>query len=544
MKPIVAVFAAFFVFLVTSCAGGPGTVQLDVTVSGAGTEKVVVSHDARTDGPEDPVLIVKSEPSGARVMLDSRFVGRTPVVLDDVKSGEYTVTVSAPGYRSIRHVLRLRDGSRTTIDVTLRLITGYLAIAPFERAVEYSVAGSSIEEPVVELPIGSYLFRARKFGYHDFTRLIGVNDGVTTHVSPVFEPAPLAVTSFRVSRRVLNPQNPGLTGTLGISFEVTAPGVGEIEIRDGTGAPVWTTSVPRFSTWEQASSWRGTDETGNPVADGRYTVVLTVRDDDVVLSRVESIEVDRSAVIAARSVWSVGPGTLYAPTTDTLPRPGTQFGFSAGRHGRSVHAPAFVPLTASVRFGLGRRFELGVLGRIEAEEDEGSNRYGAHMYGLYRFYDAEHRVRVSAAALIAAGYHSTVFSGSEQPDRFASPVGVSALVPVQLGIGPVRLTVGPELTIDPFDRIAGTFAPASATVSARVRAGALLDFGPTVLGASTAIPVRIPGAETQPGPVRSGAELHWLVPGSYLVVSGAVFAVFDRGETPAWGATAGFGVLY
>lgn len=544
MKSIVAVSAAFFIFLVTACATGTGTVQLDVTVSGAGSEKVVVSHEAQTGEPEDPVLIVRSEPSGARVMLDSRSVGRTPVVLDDVKSGEYTVTVSAPGYRPIRHVVRLREGSQTTIDVTLRLITGYLAIAPFERGVEYSVAGASLDTPVVELPIGSYLFRARKFGYRDFTRLIGVNDGVTTYVSPVFEPAPLEVTSFRVSRRVLNPQNPGLTGTLGISFEVTAAGVGEIEIRDGTGTPVWTTSVPRFSTWEQSTSWRGTDKTGNPVADGRYTVVLTVSDDDTVLSRVESIDVDRSAVIAARSVWGVGPGTLYAPTTDTLPRPGTQFGFSAGRHGRSAHAPAFVPLTASVRFGLGRRFELGVFGRIEAEENDGSNRYGAHAYGLYRFYDSEHRVRLSAAALIAAGYHSTVFSGSGAPDRFSSPVGVSALVPVQLGIGPLRLTVGAELAIDPFDRIGGTFAPASGTVSARVRAGALLDFGPTVFGASSAVPVRFPGGETHPGPVHSGAELHWLIPGSYLVVSGAVFAVFERGETAAWGATAGFGVLY
>ncbi|TVR59023.1 MAG: PEGA domain-containing protein [Spirochaetaceae bacterium] len=546
MKSIGAGLVTILVIFATACATGTGTLRLGVTVDGGSAESVVVSHESISDDDlsEDPVLIVKSEPSGARVMLDSRFVGRTPLVVDNVKPGEYTITVSGPGYRPYRHVVRLRSGSRTTLDVTLRLITGYLAIAPFERDVEYAIAGTAVEEPIVELSVGSYFFRARKFGYRDFTRLVDVNDSATTYVSPVFEPAPLAVTSFRVSRRILNPANPGLTGTLGISFEVTAPGTAEVEIHDAGGTKIWSTHVPRFTTWAQSTSWRGADDAGAAVPDGPYTVVLTVRDDDTVLSRTLSFHVDRSAVIAARSLWSVGAGSMYAPTTDTLPRFGTQLSFSAGRRARSALAPAFVPITAAARFGLGSGLELGVLGRIEAAEADGTDRYGIFGYGSFGFYDKGHRVRVSASAIMAAGYQSAPVSGPESRDRFSSPFGVSALLPVQLGIGALRITVGPELAIAPYDRVGGTPDGFSPTYSARVRAGTLLDFGRIVTAASATFPVPLPGDSTPSRTIHSGAELHWLIPGTYLVVSGLVFSALEPAERISWGGAAGFGVLY
>ncbi len=65
-------------------------------------------------------LAVTSFPSGAMVLLDSKLVGTTPVSLDDVASGTYTVTVVERGYAVLDTVVTVVPEQLVSLLLTLR----------------------------------------------------------------------------------------------------------------------------------------------------------------------------------------------------------------------------------------------------------------------------------------------------------------------------------------------------------------------------------------------------------------------------------------
>ena len=90
---------------------------LDVTLA-PGLETSPVSSTASARGAID----VDSRPRGARVIVDGRFVGLSPLRLADVGPGDHQVTLELGGYRSATGRVHVAAGRTAELTTTLRSI--------------------------------------------------------------------------------------------------------------------------------------------------------------------------------------------------------------------------------------------------------------------------------------------------------------------------------------------------------------------------------------------------------------------------------------
>ncbi|MEO6237149.1 MAG: PEGA domain-containing protein [Vicinamibacterales bacterium] len=76
-------------------------------------------------------LAITTQPAGARVTIDGKAAGETPLTLDTITPGRHVVIVTAPSGASARRTVRVESGKTVAID--LPLFSGFAAIsAPFE----------------------------------------------------------------------------------------------------------------------------------------------------------------------------------------------------------------------------------------------------------------------------------------------------------------------------------------------------------------------------------------------------------------------------
>lgn len=86
---------------------------------------------------ETAILDVVSNPLSAKVYLDDKLQGQTPLTIESVTTGEHTITIEKIGYTSRTGKIMIRGGQRNTVDVDLeskkatRLMTE--ADAPTEK---------------------------------------------------------------------------------------------------------------------------------------------------------------------------------------------------------------------------------------------------------------------------------------------------------------------------------------------------------------------------------------------------------------------------
>jgi serine/threonine protein kinase len=95
----------------------PAVRTLDVTLA-PGLETGPAASATSTRGAID----VDSRPRGARVIVDGRFVGLSPLRLADVGPGEHQVTLEMGGYRSATGRVRVDAGHTAELTTTLRSI--------------------------------------------------------------------------------------------------------------------------------------------------------------------------------------------------------------------------------------------------------------------------------------------------------------------------------------------------------------------------------------------------------------------------------------
>jgi hypothetical protein len=85
-------------------------------------ERTEPSAPGRTDTFVGTML-VESRPVGARVFLDGREVGRTPMVLSDVRAGSHVVRLELDGYRTWTTSARVVAGERRRVAASLEEFT-------------------------------------------------------------------------------------------------------------------------------------------------------------------------------------------------------------------------------------------------------------------------------------------------------------------------------------------------------------------------------------------------------------------------------------
>ena len=179
------------------------------------------------------LLVARSDPAGARVLVDGRDRGVTPLTLKDLALGSHTVVIRGDNGSVKRTVTVSPD--RTAL-VSESIFAGWLNVyAPFEIQIsEGSRAIRLDEKSRVLLPPGSHdlRFENRDLGYQE-TRTIEVGPGQTTSLSLVPPPSMLNVTSNVPAAVLIDGERVGDTP---LTNQPIALGTREVIVKSADGA--------------------------------------------------------------------------------------------------------------------------------------------------------------------------------------------------------------------------------------------------------------------------------------------------------------------
>ncbi len=538
--------AAALAGMLGSCAIIAGsTFQSVVDADGPG--RLSPEGDAvRAVDSGEPRLRVITRPDDARVTIDYRYVGRTPLDIDDIGPGRYWLSVEKEGFFRIERRITIEERRSLVIELELEQITGFLQVDT-DPAATVTIGSRRLDDGFAELPIGIYTVRVERFGYQPQTHRVVVDTDRLTSLSIDLEPAPFAIDGFATSRRAFSPDNPGLTGTVIVRFRVTAPGDGTLVIRSQSGELLRSIAVGPFTEWDQSVLWDGTDSVGRRVSDGEYLVVLdAIGESGESEVRRTAVRVDRSLIVRYRSIWGGYAGLLYAPTLDPLPRGQVQL--SAQIAGAALPtADGWVgrfPARIGVRIGVVPAVELVVHGGAILHVAPGYERWSAGAAATWAPLQTRGSAASVAAGLVAGAlYQSPIGGRYAGPDSQASHPGFFAGVPVSLRLASVTAMIVPEVRLSPAPVWYGrSERPDEAWVGfGYLRYGIAVDIGAVTAGVSGALrTASFSGPFGIEAPYLAGAEAHVVLPGLPVVVS--LIAAAEIESSRNFYAMGGFGV--
>ena len=540
--PAAGLLAALAVGMLTSCSTtGSGSAPVTVTQGSAPQqEKPPTQVPTTKQGLE-----IVSDPDRAEIWVDGDFKGLTPFIVTDVTQGWHQLLLRKAGYREVSTWLQFTS-DYMLYQTSLTRITGFLQIDVSPPNAVVTVANSVVSPGLQELPVGSYTVSVRAFGYADFTGHVTITEKTVTPLSVNLLPAPFAVADFSLLRGRVNPDNPGVLGVVEGRFAVTGPGTGKIEVYDPQETVVFTRALPDFETWSQSFTWDVRDNAGRPLADGDYRVVLSGQGKGGESSRQEAeLRVDRTLKIAPRSLWSGSAGLLFAPVAEVLPPEEFQASVLGAAYAQGAAYQA--PLSLGIRLGIGSRLEIDATGAIIPASTAIPFAVGAAVRWNFLSPAGEYGMGAAVEAKASFQYDSSPTGGNVLlTDVFTDSTGLHIALPAQLVLGPVSILGTIGLTTSLWAPYGSTTPGALAWLY--LRGGVLADIGSVTTGVSVAL-------RTQPFsagflsawsdfPFQLGAEAHWLVPGTRVIVSAMAAGVFNGAASYAFEGGGGLGFLY
>lgn len=531
--------------LLASCAtmravssAQPPVPAATLSPSVSGTATVTVSPIPSLASPIG--LTVNSTPPGAQVYLNDIYIGDTPLTYTAFQSGTYKMRISKIGYFSNDRWVTLDPTLATTVDAQLQPKTGFILVSGVPGDASVFIDGAPARVGVNQVQTGVHQVTVSLFGYKDWSANVPVQVGQSTEVTPSLVRAPFRITGLAASRRVLGPSNPGPLGSVILTFNVTAPGSGAVSIRDPQGEILYRRSLPPFDGPAQRVAWRGRTDSGRTAPNGVYTVVIAghgAKSDEVSSAQV-TVRVESTALISFRSIWSGASGLLYAPTPEVLPT--GSFQVSSLVAGSSGSYDSSFPVQLGMRFTPLEPLEIDAQTTVFAQ---GAPPLPFSVGAAAKFAYLRPRETEGFSAAVTLG---GTFLSNVTGDLATNYTGISLGLPAEYRIGAFGVVLDPQLIVAPYAPYYGGSPPAVGwTGWGYGRAGLFLDLGSLVVGASAALRSApfSQGFALAADPASGGVEVHWLLPGSQVVLSGALGGETTAGRGFSLIAGAGIGIL-
>ena len=320
-------------------------------------------------------LVIRSNPSGAKVYIDGIEAGRTPFYQPAIRAGVYFVRLEREGYQERRFRVTVRSGSVTTVSIEMKEAVGrvLLRIQPdaggpenLPLAPQISVDGKAYPNTGLELPTGFRTIHVRAFGWDEVSTTEYIENESYRELEFYLKPALFRLSNAGVSRIRFNPNNPGSLGTTVFFFEVSASGIGIFTVLDTAGKTVYARELEPFETWYQSVVWNGRGPGGEILSDGIYTLNIQAVSkpwgNSVPIAESAALEVilDSSRVIFPLSLASGKSGLLFAPLPALLP-PGSfqiEGSLTAGDPYGSGGSWKSLPFAAAFRVSPVERLEI------------------------------------------------------------------------------------------------------------------------------------------------------------------------------------------
>ena len=547
------ILAGALVLGLASCATSRGATLGKVVAAqgGTGPQQNPPQTPTVQPNPNPPVakqgLEVVSDPSNAEVWIDGTFRGLSPYIASDLSTGFHKVMLRKTGYYEVSSWVDF-ESDYMLFQTSLVQMTGYLQLSVNPPGTAVTVGGRPVSTGLTQLPVGTYTVSARLFGYTDYLEQLTIEDRSTASLDISLVPAEFAIRSLAAPRPAVNPENPGLLGVLEAGFSVTGPGSGTVSIRDSSSAEVFSQALPDFTTWDQTFTWNMRDASGHELPDGTYALVVTGHgaDSEAMVESEIPVRIDRTLRVGPRSLWSGSAGLLYAPVTDSLPAGDFQAGLlGAGISGESLF---LAPILLGARVGLGNRLELDAMGGILASSAATS--LGGSVAARWNLLSPRgpngpsSAVQAKLSVWLTPGPAGTAVMGN---DTFANFTGLSVEVPVEVTVGAVSFMLSAGVAGSLWYPYRDNTDP-SPVGWLYLRGGVMLETGSVMAGLSASTRTEpLPGGIAfiaSPVPFQAGAEIHWLIPGSRLVLSALFAGEYETGYSYYFMGGAGLGFLY
>lgn len=225
--------------------------------------------------PGQALVTVFTKPTDARFLIDRGSL-LSSGWKGSLAPGTHIISVSADDHYPAQFAFNVQQNTKYTITVTLEPHTGFLAMTISPADASVYVDGTKIEGPIVEIPVGRYSVSVRKFGYNEARVPITILWQRISTLNIALSLSVFEISAFHLSPRAFNPSNKGVYNRAALSFSVTAPGFGQVEILNAAGLVMRKDELPVFRTWSQRYLWRGTDEDGRTLPDGEYEVKVSI----------------------------------------------------------------------------------------------------------------------------------------------------------------------------------------------------------------------------------------------------------------------------
>ncbi|MGA2764312.1 MAG: PEGA domain-containing protein [Spirochaetia bacterium] len=529
--------------LLASCATSSGSTLGTVTVSEGSSpppEKPPTEPPTSKQGLE-----VVSDPDRAEIWIDGDYKGLTPFIVTDIPQGWHRLILRKSGYREASSWVQFTS-DYMLYQTTLVEIKGFLQIDVTPPDSIVTVGSSTLPAGLQQLPVGSYAVVVRAFGYADYKEYVTISENAVTNLSVALQPTPFQIGEISLPHRVINPDSPGILGNAEVAFSVTGPGTGHVEVYDPASQLVYGRDLPEFTTWNQTFRWDVHDNAGNALADGAYRLVVSGQGSDGESSQQETtLKVDRTLKIAPRSVWSGSSGLLYAPVAEVLPEGDFQASVLGAAY--SDGAVFRAPVSLGIRMGIGSRLEVDAMGAIIPSSVALPFALSAAVRWNLLSPHSEVGLEAAVEAKASFQYDTSPTGGNVLlTDTFANFTGLDVAVPLQLVLGPVSV-LGSAGLIGSLWTPYGSTSP-SPVAWLYLRAGLMADIASVTAGVSATVRTQplLSGiaAIGWPVPLQLGAEAHWLVPGSRILVSAILAGEFDSRSSYYFMGGGGLGFLY
>jgi hypothetical protein len=550
---ITLALAAALIMALASCATSSGSTlgRVIAAQGGGGPQQNPPQKPTEQPSPNPPVakrgLEVISDPSSAEVWIDGSFRGLSPYIAEDISAGWHKVILRKTGYYETSSWVDF-ESDYMLFQTSLVQMTGYLQLSVDPQGTAVSIGGRTVGAGLTQLPVGTYTAVARLFGYGEYRQSVIIEDRATTSLDISLAPAEFEISSLSVPKPAVNPENPGLLGVLEASFSVTGPGTGKVAIQDGASAEVFSQGLPEFTTWDQSFVWNVRDATGRALADGSYTLLIVAqgRGSEETVAREIPIRIDRTLKVGPRSLWSGSAGLLYAPVTESLPGGDFQVGILGA--GIATATLFQVPILLGARIGLGGRLEMDASGGIIASSAATS--FGGTVAARWNLlspkgsFGTSMAVQGKLAVWLTPGTSAAAVLAT---DTFANFTGISVEVPFEVSLGAMNFMLSAGAAGSLWYPYLFSSVPSPVTWL-YLRAGIMLETGPVMAGISASTRTeRLPGGIAfiaTPVPFQAGAEIHWLIPGTRLVLSGIFAGEYEDDANYYFMGGAGLGFLY
>lgn len=380
---------------------------------------------------------IETQPSGAEVYFGSVQVGQTPFEQDSSYPIRESVTLRLSGYRDLKFDLYSSGKDWDVSSFTLTPITGTLVLDDsFSEAVVTLQDQKNLQVGFNRVKVGNQDLVARRFGFEDFKASLLVKEEESQSLSAVWIPADLKPLTLSLVPPWRTP-----TGRVAFDFEVSAPGVGSLEILGPGGKALSDIPLGPFTRRSQSVFWEPRQDLREVLEPGLYTARLTVGDYPP-LQQVFQLQRTLEP-LPSGEFWSSASGSLFSPAARTLP-PKT-FSLSASVLGTSGGGYLQALANTALLLGLSPGWELDVSFANRIWNDSYLNSF----YWTVGLKNSVLDTPWAAVGWYASGSLSGFWDAEElippTTDPFTNPLGAKLGVAFTLDLGEIKLHGAPEL---------------------------------------------------------------------------------------------------